>query len=228
MDEIIKNKNIFIQYNPNTLKNFSSQLFNIDYISKERLIKSEVNGRGRTLDIEFNGKRFILKHYIRGGFAAKISYDKYYFDTIASTRSVKEYNFLNNLFNKGLPVPKPAALQVIRKKFTYTADLLTCKINNEGTLHDFIVNEKMNSTLWASLSDTLEKFYNENVYHSDLNAKNILIDRQNNFYLVDFDNSFFFYKTKLFKKSIKRLERSLSKLKNYNHEAQVIFKRFNL
>ena len=43
MDEIIKNKNIFIQYNPNTLKNFSSQLFNIDYISKERLIKSEVN-----------------------------------------------------------------------------------------------------------------------------------------------------------------------------------------
>ena len=48
MDEIIKNKNIFIQYDPNAFKNFSSKLFNIDYITKEGLIKSEISGRGKT------------------------------------------------------------------------------------------------------------------------------------------------------------------------------------
>ena len=227
MDEIIKNKNIYIQYNPDVFDNFSSKLFNTDYISKEGLIKSEINGRGKTPEIEFEGRRLFLKHYIRGGFAAKISYDKYFFDSIASTRSVKEYNFLNNLFSKELPVPKPAALQVIINKFTYTADLITCKIENVGTLHDFIMNSKMNSNLWDALESTLEKFYNENVYHSDLNSKNVLIDKNNNFHLVDFDNSYFFYEKKLFLKSIMRLERSLFKLDNYKNEMKKIIKKFS-
>ena len=227
MDEIIKNKNIYIQYNPDVFDNFSSKLFNTDYISKEGLIKSEINGRGKTPEIEFEGRRLFLKHYIRGGFAAKISYDKYFFDSIASTRSVKEYNILNNLFSKELPVPKPAALQVIINKFTYTADLITCKIENVGTLHDFIMNSKMNSNLWDALESTLEKFYNENVYHSDLNSKNVLIDKNNNFHLVDFDNSYFFYEKKLFLKSIMRLERSLFKLDNYKNEMKKIIKKFS-
>ena len=227
MDEIIKNKNIYIQYDSNVFDNFSDKLFNVDYITKERLIKSEICGRGKTYDIKLDGKGFILKHYIRGGFASKISYDNYVFDSIASTRSVKEYNLLNNLFIKELPVPKPAALQVIRGRFTYTCDLITCKIKNIGTLHDFIMNKKMTSELWNSLELTLEKFFKENVYHSDLNAKNILIDKNKKFYLVDFDNSYFFYEKKLFSKSIVRLERSLSKLGNYNNEMKKIIKRFN-
>ena len=227
MDEIIKNKNIFIQYDPNAFKNFSSKLFNIDYISKEGLIKSEIVGRGKAYEIEFEGNRFILKHYIRGGFISKISYDKYFFDAIASSRAVKEYNFLNNLYSKGLPVPKPAALQVVINKFTYTADLITCKINNEGTLYDFVQAGKMNSNLWSNLENTLQKFYDENVYHSDLNAKNIIIDKASKFYFLDFDNSYFFYKNKLFKKSVIRLGRSLSKLGNYNNELEKFIKNFN-
>ncbi len=227
MDEIIKNKNVFIQYDPNTFKNFSSLLFNIDYISKEGLIKSEIVGRGKAYEIEFEGNRFILKHYIRGGFISKISYDKYFFDAIASSRAVKEYNFLNNLYSKGLPVPKPAALQVVINKFTYTADLITCKINNEGTLYDFVQAGKMNSNLWSNLENTLQKFYDENVYHSDLNTKNIIIDKASKFYFLDFDNSYFFYKNKLFKKSVIRLGRSLSKLGNYNNELEKFIKNFN-
>ena len=227
MDEIIKNKNIYIQYDSNVFDNFSDKLFNVDYITKERLIKSEIIGRGKTYNIKHDGKEFILKHYIRGGFASKISHDNYIFDSLASTRSVKEYNLLNNLFAKDLPVPKPAALQVIRNRFTYTCDLITCKIKNIGTLHDFIMKKKMTSELWNSLEFTLKKFLKESVYHSDLNAKNIIIDKQSNFYLVDFDNSYFFYEKKLFMKSITRLERSLSKLDNYNNEMEKIIKRFN-
>ena len=64
MDEIIKNKNIFIQYDPNAFKNFSSKLFNIDYITKEGLIKSEISGRGKAYEIEFGGNRFILRTLI--------------------------------------------------------------------------------------------------------------------------------------------------------------------
>ena len=227
MDEIIKNKNIYIQYNSNVFSNFSNKLFNIDYISKEGLIKSVMDGRGKALELEYGGKSYFLKHYIRGGFIAKISYDRYIFNSLASTRAVKEYNFLNTMNNKGLPVPKAAALQVITNHFTYKADLITCKIENEGTLYEFVKDNKMTRALWNALSTTIEKFYQENVYHSDLNAKNIIIDKDNNFFLLDFDNSYFFYDKKLFTKSIFRLERSLKKIKNYNHEIQNIVKKFS-
>jgi hypothetical protein len=46
MNEIIRNKNIYIQYDSNEFHNFTDKLFSIDYITKEGLIKSEINGRG--------------------------------------------------------------------------------------------------------------------------------------------------------------------------------------
>ena len=39
MDEIIKNKNIFIQYDQNEFKKFSNKLYNINYKTKEEQIK---------------------------------------------------------------------------------------------------------------------------------------------------------------------------------------------
>ena len=74
MDKIIKNKNIYIQYDPNVFNNFSEKIFNIDYITKEGLIKSEINGRGKTFVLNYNNEAYVLKHYIRGGFISKNSY----------------------------------------------------------------------------------------------------------------------------------------------------------
>ena len=145
MEKIIKNKNTYIQSNPDAFDNFSSKLFNIDYISKEGLIKSVTDGRGKALELQYENKRYFLKHYIRGGLVAKVSYDKYILGSLASTRAVKEYNFLNIMNEKGLPVPQAAALQIIMSRFTYKADLITRKIENEGTLYEFIKNKKMNS-----------------------------------------------------------------------------------
>jgi len=218
MDEIIKNKNIYIQYNPDVFDNFSSKLFNTDYISKEGLIKSVADGRGKVLELQYKNERYFLKHYIRGGLAAKFSYDSYIFSSLSSTRAIKEYNMLNIMKEQGLPVPKAAALQIITNRFTYKANLITCKIDNKGTLYEFIINKKMNHDLWNKLYMTLEQFYQKNVYHSDLNSKNIIIDKDNNIYLLDFDNSYFFYEKKLFRKSVLRLERSLKKIENYNDE----------
>ena len=106
MDKFIKNKNTYIQYDPNVFKNFNGQLFNVDYIAKEGLIKSEISGRGKAYEIRYQGKNYILKNYIRGGFVSKITYNNIFIILFLSTRSVKEYNFLNNLFSKGLSVSK--------------------------------------------------------------------------------------------------------------------------
>jgi 3-deoxy-D-manno-octulosonic acid kinase len=227
MDEIIKNKNTYIQYDSNNLKNFTDKLFNVDYIAKEGLIKSTIDGRGKTIEFEHENNKYFLKHYIRGGLVRKITYDKYIFNTLASTRPVREYNFLNDMNSKGLPVPKAVALKVTNSRFTYIADLITCKIENEGTLFDFVKNKKMSNNLWDKLSITLEKFFNENVFHSDLNSKNIIIDKNNNIFLLDFDNSHYFYNKKLFNKSIYRLERSLKKIDNYNNEFKLTIEKLS-
>ena len=95
MDEIIKNNNTYVQYDPNVFNNFSEKLFNIDYITKKGLIKSTISGRGKTFVLSYNNEAYVLKHYIRGGLASKFSYDKYILGSLASTRSLKEYNFLN-------------------------------------------------------------------------------------------------------------------------------------
>ena len=225
MDKIIKNNNTYVQYDPNVFNNFSEKLFNIDYITKKGLIKSTIDGRGKTFVLNYNNEAYVLKHYIRGGIVSKLSYDKYILNSLASTRSLKEYNFLNIMHKKKLPVPKPAALQVKMGRFTYQADLITCNIENQGTLYKFVKENRMTQALWNSLSITLDKFFQENVYHSDLNAKNIIIN-ENKFFLLDFDNSYFFYNKKMFTKSINRLERSLKKIKNYNNEFNDVMKKF--
>jgi RIO-like serine/threonine protein kinase len=85
----------------------------------------------------------------------------------------------------------------------------------------------MSNNLWDKLSITLEKFFNENVFHSDLNSKNIIIDKNNNIFLLDFDNSHYFHNKKLFNKSMYRLERSLKKIDNYNNEFKLAIKKLS-
>ena len=104
MDKIIKNNNTYVQYDPNVFNNFSEKIFNIDYITKKGLIKSTIDGRGKTFVLNYNNEEYVLKHYIRGGMVSKLSYDKYILNSLASTRSLKEYNFLNIMHKKKLPV----------------------------------------------------------------------------------------------------------------------------
>ena len=84
----------------------------------------------------------------------------------------------------------------------------------------------MNKKLWSNLYKTLNNFYLQNLYHSDLNSKNIIIDKKNNIYLIDFDKSYFFQNKKLFFKSLRRLDRSLKKIKIYNNEFSEFIEKF--
>ena len=54
------------------------------------------------------------------------------------------------MYESGLPVPKPAAFRVIYNRFTYKTDLLTCKVPNQGTLYQMIVDNKMNDVFFVS------------------------------------------------------------------------------
>ena len=45
----------------------------------------------------------------------------------------------------------------------------------------------MADELWQEIGKTLAIFHKNNVYHADLNAHNILMNKDNNAWLIDFD-----------------------------------------
>ena len=47
--------------------------------------------------------------------------------------------------------------------------------------------ENINDELWLKIGATIKRFHDHEVYHHDLNAHNILINAQQDVYLIDFD-----------------------------------------
>ena len=78
----------------------------------------------------------------------------------------------------------------------------------------------------ALLKKNTHVFFRKNIYHCDLNAKNIILSENNKFFLLDFDKSFFTDNKRIFIKSIYRLERSLKKIKNYKGEFKDVMYEF--
>jgi 3-deoxy-D-manno-octulosonic acid kinase len=86
-----------------------------------------------------------------------------------------------------LPTPKPIAYRTIRKGIFYKADLLSSRIKNAKDLVDILSEKALTDSQWQHIGRTIKRFHDNNIYHHDLNAHNILIDKQENVFLIDFD-----------------------------------------
>jgi 3-deoxy-D-manno-octulosonic acid kinase len=68
--------------------------------------------------------------------------------------------------------------------------------------------------MWSKVGACISLFHRYDVYHADLNARNILLTGDDKVYLIDFDNSYIRTGTMAWKKkNIARLKRSLLKFK---------------
>jgi 3-deoxy-D-manno-octulosonic acid kinase len=140
-----------------------------------------------------------------------ISRDKYAFQQLETTRSFAEFNILKRLNERGFAVPKPAAAQVVREGLRYRADLLTHKIPEARDLVRVLQTPK-NTLFYQSLGRFIANFHQHGVYHADLNIQNILLDQQDNFWLIDFDRARLIKPEKHWQqRNLKRLKRSFEK-----------------
>jgi 3-deoxy-D-manno-octulosonic acid kinase len=141
-------------------------------------------GRGSAWMVDTPVGIGVLKHYRRGGWAARISSDRYVFQGAAVSRSHCEFRLLTRLRILGLPVPKPMAAFCLSQYGLYRAALLTHCIPDAQSLVEAVADR---NAPWTAIGDTLAGFHKAFVRHADLNANNILIETDQSVNFIDWD-----------------------------------------
>jgi len=155
----------------------------------------------------------VLRHYRRGGLVGRLNRDRYFWHGEDRTRSFREFRLLHALRQRGLRVPNPLAAGYVREGMTYRADLLTALVPMTKTLAQRLAADFPSVSTWERLGATLGRFHAEGVFHADLNAHNVLLDQQQDAWLIDFDRGELRRPARAWQRAnLQRLQRSLHKL----------------
>ena len=191
------------------------KLFSPEYLNDHQMLTGSAEaGRGNAHFFIADGGEFVLRHYCRGGWVARFNKDKYRWQGLESTRAYREFELLVQMKKMGLPVPEPYVARACRFGARYSADLITARIPNTQSLAMCCSEKRGEQSLWSVVGETIRRFHDQQIYHADLNAHNILVS-EGAVYLIDFDKCKIKSESKLWKKrNIDRLKRSLDKLEN--------------
>ncbi|MBD8526032.1 3-deoxy-D-manno-octulosonic acid kinase [Pseudomarimonas arenosa] len=145
-------------------------------------------GRGAVWMVQGEFGTAVLRHYRRGGMAARVSRDTYLWRGASRTRSFAEFRLLLRLRELGLPVPRPILAGYRRRGlFGYSADLLMSRIEQACSLAELLRGDQIAADAMHNLGDTLARFHQAGVDHADLNAHNLLRDSTGRWWVIDFD-----------------------------------------
>ena len=187
----IEQSNNTCLFDRNEITHFSADMLSAQYWQKNNAITGSAQGRGTTWFVQHNeknkAKHWVLRHYYRGGLIGKIIKDSYWFSSTNNTRAAKEFALLAHMQTLALPAPKPIAYRVTRHGLLYRADLLSSRIENAEDLVAILSKREISDAVWSDIGATIKRFHDQNIYHHDLNAHNILINEQDDVYLIDFD-----------------------------------------
>ncbi len=208
-----QNRHVIV-YDADRIPEPQLRLLDPAYWKGKGAITGQAAGRGNTLLLETPFGPAVLRCYLRGGWPARVSRDRYFYSGLHRTRPLREFNILRQLAEKGLPCPVPLAASCERGLFSYRGALLMEEISGVAPLADFLGRPGSGSALWAAVGACIHKFHQAGVSHADLNARNILLNRSSGkVYLVDFDRCTMNPGTLVDGKSnLARLKRSLLKL----------------
>jgi len=158
----------------------------------------------------------VLRHYYRGGLIRHFSRDSFVYTGLARTRSVAEFNMLARMHALGLPVPRPIAAKVERINGLWCRnDILIETIEGARDGFQRLKADSLSPETWLNIGRTIRRFHDLGVDHTDLNIHNIMLDKESNVFLIDFDRCLFRSQTGDWKeKNLQRLQRSLLKEKN--------------
>lgn len=152
---------------------------------RERAQPVSVGGRGSAWYIRRAEGDWVLRHYRRGGLAAKVSRDRFKFSGEDRVRSFAELRLLDYLKRQSLPVPAPiAAWYASSGPGFYRARILIERIVDAQTLLERAGGAS--DDLLSEAGRIIGRFHGAGLDHVDLNINNILV-APNGVYLVDFD-----------------------------------------
>ncbi len=141
-------------------------------------------GRGGAWFIDAPSSRCVLRHYLRGGLASRLSRDRYLWHGPDRTRSFAEFRLMRALLARGLPVPQPVAAQYVHEGMFYRAAILMERLENVTSLARLA---EQGDAPWEESGRLIARFHRAGLQHADLNAHNILFNAQGRGWLIDFD-----------------------------------------
>jgi 3-deoxy-D-manno-octulosonic acid kinase len=183
----------------------------------ERIRRVE-GGRGGVAFLDTPVGACVLRHYRRGGWMAPLMGDRYLWNGRARSRGFAEFDLLAALSRRGLPVPRPVAARFQRRGPYYRADLITRAVEHASTLTQVVRDRRLDPALAERVGALVARFHAAGVDHADLNAHNILLDREQ-LWLIDFDRGEIRVTGTAWKlANLARLKRSLSKVGACDHD----------
>tara|TARA_R110001583_G_scaffold9945_5_gene46334 strand:- start:12002 stop:12697 length:696 start_codon:yes stop_codon:yes gene_type:complete len=198
--------------------NFSESLFDINYLQENNLITGSSVGRGTTWFFLYEHKKYVLRHYYRGGLIGKMNPDNFLYTGLTNTRAYQEFQLLNQMAKLGLPVPLPYAGRISRYGMFYKADLIIELIEDAQDLVAVLNQQAINEKQWYEIGRVIRLFHDQNIYHSDMNSHNIMLDQNDKVWLIDFDKCAQRESGAWKEQTLARLLRSFRKEKTINNQ----------
>jgi 3-deoxy-D-manno-octulosonic acid kinase len=174
-------------YDASRVSNLSGDWFEPRYWQARGELDGSARGRGAAYFLKPpDGKRYVLRHYRRGGLMASLSRDRFAWHGEEDTRPFAEWQLTYRLHRAGLPVPTPIAARYRRAGPTYVGDIITERLVTVGSLAECLRTGALSVLTWISIGRCIRRFHQFGVCHADLNAHNVLLS-EDNVYLIDFD-----------------------------------------
>ena len=166
---------------------FSVEAFDPAYWQAQDAVTGQSRGRGVTWFVRHRGLSLVLRHYWRGGLMGKINPDRFWFHGVESSRAMAEFRLLGQLRELDLPVPRPVAARLQRQGLWYRADLLIEQISGARDLVQLLREQSLSAVQWQAVGALIARLHQVGAYHSDLNAHNLLLDGDDQIWVIDFD-----------------------------------------
>jgi 3-deoxy-D-manno-octulosonic acid kinase len=178
-------------------------------------------GRGELVDVTggrgaawfiTGSAAWVLRHYRRGGFIARLSKDRYVWAGEKRVRAFTEWRLLAELSRRGLPVPRPIAARYQRSGPVYRCVLITQRISGARPLSAVLADGPLQENTWRDIGAAVARLHAAGAYHADLNAHNLLLDGGGAVSVIDFDRGRLRTPGEWALKNLSRLNRSLVKV----------------
>ncbi|MBF0101749.1 MAG: phosphotransferase [Desulfobacterales bacterium] len=129
----------------------------------------------------------VVKTYHRGGMIRYVSKDRYI--KWGESRSQQEFNMLNKVRQLGIFTPKPVCF-VNTCGIFYKAWLVTEEIDGAQSMVELSQQDQLLALKYmGKIIENINLLIQHQIVHVDLHPGNILIDKNGQVYLIDFDKA---------------------------------------
>ena len=183
--------------------------FTPDFWRARGAVIGEAPGRGASLFIQVGSRQWVLRPYRRGGMIARLSEADYLWTGLERSRAFRELRLTATLLEQDLPVPRPIAACVWHHGLTYRAALITERLAGATALASRL--DQADENLLEKVGEMIQRFHAAGLDHVDLNARNILLDKDDRPWLIDLDRCRLRSPGAWREANLQRLARSLAK-----------------